>query len=303
MTLKTVVSVSIGSSSRNKTVNATFMNHEFKISREGTDGDFDKAVERIRQLDGKVDCFGIGGADLYLWRSGHRYIVKDAKRMADAAKISPIVDGSDVKHTLERKIVKSLHEMGILKPGMKCLLVSGIDRWGMAEALSEVGLDMTYGDLIVALGINKQIRSLKELDTVGKLLLPIFTRLPFKIIYPTGKKQESQKKKAIYEKLFTPQAILAGDFHYIRRYMPDNLSGKIIITNTTTEEDEKLLRDRGVKLLITTTPVIDGRSFGANVLQGVMVSLLGKRPEDLTWDNYNELIDLMKLGPNIRELN
>jgi hypothetical protein len=303
MTEKTVVSVSIGSSRRNKTVEAIFLNHDFRISREGTDGDFDKAVERIKQLDGKIDCFGIGGADLYLWRRNRRYIVRDALRMANAAKITPIVDGSDVKHTLERKIIKQLHEMGILKEGMKCLLVSGIDRWGMAETLAEIGLDMTYGDLIVALGVNHQIRSLNELDRVGKFLLPIFTRLPFKIIYPTGKKQESQKKKAIYEKLFAPQDILAGDFHYIRRYMPDKLDGKIIITNTTTEEDEAELRKRGVKLLITTTPVIDGRSFGANVLQGIMVCLLEKRPENLTWDDYLQLIELMKLEPTIRELN
>ncbi len=303
MTVKTVVSVSIGSSTRNKTVDATFLNHDFRISREGTDGDFNKAIDRIKQLDGKTDCFGIGGADLYLWRRNKRYIVRDALRMAKAAKITPIVDGSDVKHTLERKIVKQLHEMGILKKDMKCLLVSGIDRWGMAEALAEVGMDMTYGDLIVALGINHQIRSLNELDRIGRILLPIFTRLPFKIIYPTGKKQESQKKKAMYEKLFAPQDILAGDFHYIRRYMPDNLEGKIIITNTTTEEDVDELTKRGVKLLITTTPVIDGRSFGANVLQGVMVCLLGKRPENLTWDDYLKLIELMKLEPTIRELN
>ncbi|MFH1515042.1 MAG: quinate 5-dehydrogenase [bacterium] len=301
--MKKVVSVSIGSSKRNKTVEATFLNHDFQISREGTDGDFNKAIERIRQLDGKIDCFGLGGADLYLWRKTRKYIVRDALRMARAAKITPIVDGSDVKHTLERKIIGQLGEMGILKKGMKCLLVSGIDRWGMAESLAELGLDMTYGDLIVALGVNYPIPSLKALDTVGKILLPIFTRLPFKLIYPTGEKQESQKKKKIYEDLFSPQDILAGDFHYIRRYMPDKLDGKIVITNTTTEEDHQELTKRGVKLLITTTPVIDGRSFGANVLQAVMVSLLEKRPEDLTWDDYLKLIEIMKLGPTIRELN
>ena len=302
MAEKTVVSVSIGSSTRNKTVEATFLNHEFRISREGTDGDFNKAINRITQLDGKVDCFGLGGADLYLWRSNRRYIVRDALRMANAAKLTPIVDGSDVKHTLERKVIEQLHEMGIIKKGMKCLLVSGIDRWGMAESLAEAGLDMTYGDLIVALGVNRQIRSLKELDNAGKFLLPIFTRLPFKWIYPTGEKQENQKKKVMYEKLFGTQDILAGDFHYIRRYMPDNLDGKIIITNTTTEDDVLELKKRGVKLLITSTPVIDGRSFGANVLQSVMVCLLEKHPDDISWDDYLNLIELMKLEPTIREL-
>lgn len=301
--MKEIVSVSLGSSKRNKTVQATFMNHDFKITREGTDGSIKAAIDRILFLDGKVDCFGLGGADLYLWRRGKKYVVRDALKMARAAKITPMVDGSDVKHTLEKRIIEKLASDGILEKGAKCLLVSGIDRWGMAESLDNAGLDMTYGDLIVALGFYHPIKSLDELDRWGRFLLPIVIRLPFKFIYPTGSKQENPHKKRHYENLFRDKKIIAGDFHYIRRYMPDDLSGKIIITNTTTEEDTAELKNRGVKMLITTTPVIDGRSFGANVLQSVMVCLLGKRPEQLSWDNYDKLIELMKLEPSIRELN
>jgi hypothetical protein len=223
--------------------------------------------------------------------------------MARAAKITPMVDGSDVKHTLERDIIHKLSEMGIFKKGMKCLLVSGIDRWGMAEALAEIGLNVVYGDLLFALKINHMVRSLKELNIWGALLLPIVTRLPFKMLYPTGEKQEKQEKKKKFEDLFGPMEIVAGDFHYIKRHMPDDMKGKIILTNTTTQEDEDDLRKRGVSLLITTTPVIDGRSFGANVLQGVMVCISGKKPEELTWSDYSDIAKRMKLEPTIRELN
>ena len=301
--MKEIVSISIGSSTRNKTVEAEFLGEKFKITREGTDGDFDKAIQRISELDGKVDCFGMGGTDLYLWRRGQRYIVRDALRMAKAAKITPMVDGSDLKHTLERDIVLKLKSMGIFKEGMKCLLVSGIDRWGMAEALAEIGLKMVYGDLIFALKINHQIKSLNELNTWGFLLLPIVTRLPFKLIYPTGSEQEKHESKRDLTNLFKPQDIIAGDFHYIKRHMPKDMGGKIILTNTTTEDDEADLKNRGVKLLITTTPVIDGRSFGTNVIQGVMVCIAGKKPEDLKWSDYSEISKRMKLEPNIRELN
>jgi len=41
------------------------------------------------------------------------------------------------------------------------------------------------------------------------------------------------------------------------------------LTNTTTSENVEELKKRGVSLLITTTPVIEGRSFGTNVLEGV----------------------------------
>jgi hypothetical protein len=29
--------------------------------------------------------------------------------------------------------------------------------------------------------------------------------------------------------------VIAGDCHYITRYMPDDLEGKVIVTNTTTQ--------------------------------------------------------------------
>jgi len=48
------------------------------------------------------------------------------------------------------------------------------------------------------------------------------------------------------------------------------------LTNTTTSENVEELKKRGVSLLITTTPVIEGRSFGTNVLEGVFTALLGK---------------------------
>jgi len=173
----------------------------------------------------------------------------------------------------------------------------------MAEALAEIGLDVIYGDMIFALKIHHPIRSINELNMWGALLLPIMTKVPFKYLYPTGEKQEKQEKKKKFDELFKPQEIIAGDFHYIKRHMPDDMKGKIILTNTTTQEDEDDLRKRGVKLLITTTPVIDGRSFGANVLQGVMVCISGKKPEQLKWSDYSDIAKRMKLEPTIRTLN
>ena len=46
-----------------------------------------------------------------------------------------------------------------------------------------------------------------------------------------------------------------------------------------------------------------GRSFGANVLQAMIVAISGKRPEELTWDNYLEWAEKLQLEPDIIELN
>ena len=299
--MKRVLSVSIGSSKRDKTYTGEFLGQEVEVGRKGTDGDMKKAGEIIKELDGKIDCFGIGGTDIYLWSSTRKYKIRDAWKIASNAKTSPVVDGGEIKHTLERQVIRDLKSVhGIIKDGDPALLVSGVDRIGMAEALDEVGCDTIYGDYMFALGFNKPITSLKQLNRIAATLLPIMTKLPFKWLYPTGKKQEEFKPK--FPEQFKRAKIVAGDFHYIRKYMPEDMKGKVIVTNTTTEEDVKLLTERGVKTLVTTTPRMGGRSFGTNVLQSLIVAISEQRPENMTWDDYLVWIQKMDLKPSIQEL-
>jgi hypothetical protein len=163
--LKRVVSVSLGSSRRNHSVEVEFLGEKFWIERIGTDGDMELAISLIRELDGEVDAFGMGGIDLYLYAGGKRYTLRDARRIANAAKKTPIVDGSGLKNTLERMVIEKLAaEKKISFQRRKVLLVSGVDRFGMAEALNQVGAEVVYGDLIFGLGIPIPLRSLKTLN-------------------------------------------------------------------------------------------------------------------------------------------
>lgn len=296
--MKQVVSVSLGSSKRNHKVEAEFLGEKFVIERIGTDGDMERAVRMIRELDGKVDAFGMGGIDLYVVAGNRRYALREAKKIAAAAQRTPIVDGSGLKNTLERRVINYLQqELKWNFQGKHVLVVSGVDRFGIAEALWNAGCKTTYGDLIFALGIPIPVHRLSTLRFIAYTLLPVLSQLPFKYLYPTGKKQDTVNTK--YEYYYQHNDIIAGDFHFIRKYMSPELPGKIIITNTVTKDDLELLRERGVRVLVTTTPEMQGRSFGTNVLEGVLISLLGKRVDEVQPEDYNGLLDKLQLKPRI----
>ncbi|MGI6405256.1 MAG: quinate 5-dehydrogenase [Syntrophaceticus sp.] len=296
--MKQVVSVSLGSSKRDHKVEAEFLGEKFVIERIGTDGDMQRAIQMIRELDGKVDAFGMGGIDLYVVAGNRRYALREAKKIAAAAQLTPIVDGSGLKNTLERRVINYLQqELKWNFQGKHVLVVSGVDRFGIAEALWNAGCKTTYGDLIFALGIPIPVHRLSTLRFIAHTLLPVLSQLPFKYLYPTGKKQETVNTK--YEYYYQHNDIIAGDFHFIRKYMPPELPGKIIITNTVTKDDLELLRERGVRVLVTTTPEMQGRSFGTNVLEGVLISLLGKGVDEVQPEDYNGLLDRLQLKPRI----
>lgn len=298
--LKKVLSVSLGSSQRNHTAYLQLMEQDFQLQRIGADGSMNKMLSLIREYDGKVDVFGLGGMDLYIQAVDRRYSLRDAQKVAGAAKKTPIVDGSGLKNTLEKRVVEYLKEKTDVFAGRKkASVVSAMDRFGMAKSLEQADFEMKYGDLIFVLNIPISLTSLEALAFLARLVMPVIRLLPFSMLYPTGKKQESAKPRN--SRFFLEADIIAGDFHYIKRYMPEKLPGKLIITNTVTKDDVELLRDAEVEVLVTTTPEIEGRSFGTNVMEALLVAYTGSKTE-LEAEEYLQLLKELDFKPRIMEL-
>lgn len=300
--MKHVVSVSLGTSQRDKSQTAEILGQETKIERIGCDGDLQKYADTFRSLDGKVDAIGVGGADIYLSLAGRRYVFKQiAGIIAANVKTTPVVDGSGLKHTLERETIRRLQRDGTVDfKNSKTLLVSAVDRFGMAEALVEAGGEVTFGDFLFAFGLPIPVRKYSTVLTLGKLTLPLVTSLPFKWVYPTGKKQEERKPKFVNE--FLAADVIAGDWHYIHRYMPDEMPGKIVITQTLRKADFDLLKSAGVSRVITTTPVMGGETFATNVMEAVIVSALGKKPDELKEADYFDVLERLNWKPSVIDL-
>ncbi|MEI7845218.1 MAG: quinate 5-dehydrogenase [Chloroflexota bacterium] len=301
--MKRAVSISIGSSKRNKAVEVTLLGEQIRIERIGTDGDMEAAAVKFKELDGTVDAFGVGGADLGLMVDGKWYELYSVTPIIRFIKKTPVVDGSGLKNTLENKSAAFLDEkLGdyINKLGKKVFVMTGSDRWGMTQSFVDNGYECVFGDLMFSLDIPIALHTVNQIKTMAAVLMPIAGRLPFEWVYPIGEKQEERKPK--YPKYFNWATVIAGDCHYIKRYMPENMQGKIVVTNTTTPEDVNLFRKTGVKYLVTTTPNMDGRSFGTNMMEAALVALSGKgRP--LTLVEYDELLNKLNFQPQLLELN
>lgn len=297
--MKKIVSVSLGSSTRDHHVDVEWLGERFDISRIGFDGSLDRAIAKLHELDGRVDAIGLGGIDVYLYAGTKRYALRDGLRMLDAVKQTPVVDGSGLKNTLERETVRRLQSDGVLDfRGLPVLMVSALDRFGMAQALVEAGAQVTFGDFIFALGIDKPVTSLHEFEALAEKYLPDACKLPFQFFYPTGKKQEKPPEPK-FSRYYADAKVIAGDFHFIRQHMPDDLRGKTILTNTVTLTNVEELRDRGAARLVTSTPNLGGRSFGTNVMEAALLALLGKRWQDVTEDDYLRLLHELNFAPRV----
>ncbi|GAC1617306.1 MAG: hypothetical protein NVS4B5_07930 [Vulcanimicrobiaceae bacterium] len=300
--MKRIVSVSLGSSSRDHRASVELLGESFEVERIGMDGSLERALQKLRELDGTVDAIGLGGIDVYLYAGTKRFALRDGLRLLGAVKTTPVVDGSGLKNTLEREAVRFVRdELGVTLAGTNVLMVSALDRFGMAQAFVDAGADVLFGDFIFALDLDKPVRGLAEFEALAERYLPDACKLPFQFFYPTGKKQDREPQPK-YPQYYAEARIVAGDFHFMRQFMPARLDGKIVLTNTLTARDVGDLRGRGIARLVTTTPDFGGRSFGTNVVEAALLTLVGKPWSDITQADYADILARVQFRPRVLDL-
>ncbi len=295
--MKRVISISLGSSRRNKRVETTLRNEQIVLERIGADGDQKRMRELFLEYDGRVDAFGFGGADLGL-EVNNRYFPLHSVGSIVAGVQTPVVDGGGIRAVVERQTAQRLQD--ILPPHRKRVLFCvAVGRYAMVRSFLDLGYEPIFGDLAFGLGIPVFLRSLSTLHLLARVLLPIMARLPFSWIYPTGEQQDQIVPK--YGAQYEWASVIADDFHYIKQHLPARLEGKTIVTNTTTDDDVALLKERGLSHLATVTPRLDGRSFGTNVMEAALTALAGEgRP--LSASELQGMLDEEDMTPNLLSL-
>ena len=284
--MKRVISISLGSSRRNKRVETTVRNEQVVLERIGADGDQKRMRQLFLEYDGKVDAFGFGGADLGL-EVNDRYFPLHSVRSIVAGVQSPVVDGGGIRAVVERQTARRLQSL--LPPHPKRVLFCvAVGRYAMVRSFLDMGYQPLFGDLAFGLGIPVFLRSLSALHVLARILLPVMARLPFSWIYPLARNR-TRSSRNTGRSSGGPRSSQTIPLH-LSSTCRRSLEEKTIVTNTTTDDDVALLKERGLSYLATVTPRLDGRSFGTNVMEAALTALAGKgRP--LSVAELREMLD------------
>ena len=302
--IKEVVSVSLGSSSRDHEVIVPVGDQQFRVRRMGTNGDRALLKQKLIECDKNPDvaAIGIGGCDIFLNAADRRFYFREILDLVSCVEHTPVVDGSGLKGAVEGDTVRFMQEeLGIKFEGTNILVTSAIDRWGLAMACADVNStgNVGYGDLLYALDVPVIVHGRKLLTTLARIIMPVVAQLPFSWIYPSESDASTEPKRTPKtDALYRAADLIVGDYKYVIKFMPPDLSGTIVVTNTTTPEDITFLHNRGVKLVVTTTPRLDGRSFGTNVIEALLVAAKGAQ-QPLEAGEYLESLKKMGFAPSV----
>ncbi|MCK5848216.1 MAG: quinate 5-dehydrogenase [Caldisericia bacterium] len=298
--MKKVLSLSMGSPKRNHTAEVELFGESFTVERIGTDGDNKKLKYLFEKYDGSVDAFGLGGFDLWVNYGEKRYKFREAAKAIKNVKKTPVADGASVKKTLEVMAVKYLVSNKIIDPNQVVMIPSACSRYHMYKAFKEEGFKVRWGDIAFGLGIGSDaMDSEKFMDFIAYTTWPLLVKVPFKWLYPVSNQDVIVPK---YKKAYDSADIIAGDFHFIYKHLPERIDGKIIITNTLTNDEIDVLKQKGAKLVISVTPEFNGRSFGTNVVEACVCAHFNRKPEEISLQEFTDLFKKYDIKPRIIDL-
>jgi predicted amino acid dehydrogenase len=288
-----------------ETTTVSFLNQTIEIHRLGTGGDPDRAGALIAQFDGKVDAIALEGfaAQLKLGAESRVHAIGAALKSATAH--TPLVDGSGVRDGLERWAVMLADRA---QPGIFAekiiLMTPGLNHAGLIDELNKHSRTIRYADPFVFFNLPDfpLVGSRQSLGQAAGLTLDRLHDAPFRRLHPLAGTPHAHRP----ESPFHSADVLAGDIGAIRRYAPALLQHKTIVVEYATAEDLQDLRERGVSIVVTLMPSLDGKGelgqWSAATIEAVFAALRPDPNVPLSEDTYLDLMANLDWTPAIRYL-
>jgi predicted amino acid dehydrogenase len=272
------------------------------IQHYGCDGDLAKMAARIAKLDGAVDAIALQGISCRLKLGDETTTHTAGEHLFSIARKTPVVDGYGVRSAMERWAVRLAHEA---QPGIwarkRVLMVPGLNHHGLAQALAQHTRELRYADPVVYFALPGRSASGSDaLNAVGGATLAQLRNLSFRRLFP----QAGTPGRPRNPGPFLWADVLAGDMGTIRRYAPDSLKRKTVVTACASDEDIVDLTARGVALLVTTIPPLgaDLARLDEATFEACLAALRADQASPLTENTYLNLMANLKWQPGIRYL-
>ncbi|MFH2065583.1 MAG: dehydrogenase [Pseudomonadota bacterium] len=303
--MKQIVSISLGSSKTDYEFETEFLGQDFNIKRLGTDGDLEKAAEMLLQWDKNADAIGLGGVK-FPYGMGPRYLKKkhlDKLERLGAQIETPVTIGSRLRDVSFEWCLRFIqYKFGNYFDNARVLFLSGMDNYRIAKVMSEFTDNLTFADPIFENGIAKFLGSLKDLKSYAHGVHELLQWIPSKRLSSSVVPLKAWNDYIIKKAMQKANIIVVpgyGFYQYLEDKSLEELGGKTIITPTAYDDRIEFLKERGVDVIIDTTPKILERVVAPNVLEALIIAALGRNRDQIRKDDLLEIISKQKMDPRV----
>ncbi len=295
--MKKVVTVSLGSSKQDFKFETEFLGQRFQVKRIGADNDTTKAWELMRRHQAQADALGLGEIGDH-WNVGQSTVTNKAtQHLLNVVTRVPATTGARLRRLLQVRAVRHVqHALGHYFNNNITLFFSGARNWDMAQALTDYTPNLNFADALIQTGAPKMLTSLQQLELYAKghdLALSGKRGEYLEGLLPGFK---SNRLSAAVGKAH----LIVGTYGEIKAVgTVANLEGKTIITSAVDDDRMAFFKQCKVNLVIDVSPQLFERVVGVNVIEAMILAALGKPEEEVSDDDFNEILDELDMQPRL----
>jgi predicted amino acid dehydrogenase len=295
--VKKVSTISLGSSKQDFEFETRFLGHSFQVRRLGADDDIGKAWELMRRQQAECDAIGLGEVGDHYRVGQDTRVNKETQRLLNVVTRVPATTGATLRRLLQVHAVRFVqNQLGHYFNNNLVLFLSGMRNYDMAVALSDYTPNLKFADALAQTGAPAMLTSLFQLELYAKGSDLVLSGKPGEMLEAS---LSTFKRARIAAEVANAQVIV-GTFHELKEVgHAKNLAGKTVITSAVDDERLAFFKRCRVNLVVDVSPQLFDRVVGTNVIEAMILAALGKPVEDVSDDDFREIIDELQLQPRL----
>jgi len=305
--MKKIVSISLGSSKRNYEFSTQFLGVDFHVQRFGTDGNVEQAANLMREWDKKAHVIGLGDVKFPYSIGSNRMVRKDTETLIDVGKNlhTPVTIGNALRRVAYEWSLRHVNYQlgkGNYFSNARVLFMSGMFSYNLSKVMAEYTPNLVFADPLIEKGIPNLLKSIRDLEKYALGIHQVVQWIPLKAITSRLAPLQGIDKYLFRRAVKEAQVIVVpyqGFNQYIQNFFVDELRGKIVVTSTVYDDRVQLLKERGVEIIIDTTPKILKHVVAVNVLEAMIMAALDRSLDEITDDDLLEIVSEQRMDPRV----
>jgi predicted amino acid dehydrogenase len=304
--VKKIVNISLGSSRDDFEFETTFLNQKFLLKRIGADRDFEKAADLLLSWNKKANGIGLGGIEFPFSIGSKEISDKKTRKLLDVAKQlqTPVTTGNILRNVG--------HEWSLLHTqfvyggnyfnNARVFFFSGMVSSKIANVMSEFTENLQFADPILENGIPRLIGSIKELELYAKGIHDSLKWIQLKRLAMSAPPIRRANEYMLRQAVRKANVLVVPHYHFYKfldDFSSEDLKGKIVITSTAYDDRVDYLKEKGVSVIIDTTPKLLKKVVGVSILEALLFAALKIPQKKGSDDDLLEIITEMQLEPRI----
>ena len=294
-----IVNISLAAADRDFDTEVSFLGHDFRLVRIGTDGDVEAAEHLVQVWSKRAAALAITGIREARAAGLYDGDLQAIERVKAAAVGVPVSDGHHLRDVLQEWSIRHVQEeMPGFFANARTVVLGGRNHQRTLRVLRESTENIEYADPLMQLGIPDILDQRPVLGLAADVGMWPLHKLPGPVRAQINAPGQSVSR-ALARKAARDADVVVATHEELIGFGLEDLAGKTLISSSVSDDRLAGLASRGVDMVVDATPQpFEGVTISAAMLQAMMLALAAHGGQ-LTDDDLLDMVVEAGLEPRV----